>query len=871
MKLQFKDNSNVKTKATIKPMSRIPLLKSSLSPKFNNFNQKPVKSNSQDLAFTGFLYKDVKKFNIEDVLSITDTHLGASARELFKSIKKNKLDKEWISISEDGKEIAIAQKTIPHLIYDGLVYPVITLPADLLNGAVGALRRFSPLKNWAEGLYNSEMFNKIRQRSRIDSDINTMRGLFETVGELRKNDPSLESMPKELFVRSVKMFNPKTGKYDTKHERSLNRIVSGSIPAIFLANDAYNLSRMCNDDKTEAKKEKKARFRQELSRVGAQAYLTLITMGAIQKHINNSKIAVMANVGLTALFTESISRLSAGKYIKRLTPEQAQAINAKQNGDSAPEQTSLKIENNYKNVFFKSAEKRHAFASFSGASVPTPPVVEKDSNPKQKAPLLSFNNLFKGIAGAVVVGFALKGLRQNKAFDAFIKKSFEPFNNLYKKLTTDPQTKMSRNDFDTILDRLRKNGFEELADKYVDMEKINRASAISKESGQLLTINPEDINKNLEKLETLGGKPKEEAVSELLKGYNVATAEMTELVNKFKSHGYDKAAENYQKIIDSLNKYQESPEGKKVLAQLGSSNDSKPLVAKNLNELSKLVDGLIQENVDNLHLGPKDKKIAKPVVDFLVGPFKFVWNVLEGPYYWANKFFNAITKQTPKEVKSEINEAKEVKAFITSLDNIGKEIVEGGKLNKNFNAEEFKSFVSDNMLKAFNDNNVSGISNSDLANLAKTSVFAATLPFLMSDNYNIVMLKSNGKDKEGAELKYKERLVQEASRFFYSTLLISLFNNTFQSQYHNSLFGMTWITALCTTISEVINRKSVGVPVGTYTRDQIMEMEKKRENANPLLKGYYDFMSRLTGKKSLSEMQMSKQPKQPKQQTAVTK
>ena len=54
------------------------------------------------------------------------------------------------------------------------------------------------------------------------------------------------------------MFDPKSGNYDTKHERALNRLVSGLPPAIFLANDAYNLSRMMDDDPNAATKEQKS-------------------------------------------------------------------------------------------------------------------------------------------------------------------------------------------------------------------------------------------------------------------------------------------------------------------------------------------------------------------------------------------------------------------------------------------------------------------------------------------------------------------------------------------------------------------------------------------------------------------------------------
>ena len=113
------------------------------------------------------------------------------------------------------------------------------------------------------------------------------------------------------------------------------------------------------------------------------------------------------------------------------------------------------------------------------------------------------------------------------------------------------------------------------------------------------------------------------------------------------------------------------------------------------------------------------------------------------------------------------------------------------------------------------------------------------------------MLKSNGNDKEGAETKFKERFVQEGSRLFYQTLLIDLFNSTFRSQYNGSLAGMSWVTLVDTTLGEILTRKSVGMPVGAHTRDELEAIEEKQNQATGFLKGYYNFMRRLTGKRSI--------------------
>lgn len=102
------------------------------------------------------------------------------------------------------------------------------------------------------------MFKNIRQRSKLDAKVNSLRGLIvyrdsKITSELEKyakaNGITVDKIPadvKENLIKNVddkmgssvfqselKMFDPKSGNYDTKHERALNRLVSGLPPAIF--------------------------------------------------------------------------------------------------------------------------------------------------------------------------------------------------------------------------------------------------------------------------------------------------------------------------------------------------------------------------------------------------------------------------------------------------------------------------------------------------------------------------------------------------------------------------------------------------------------------------------------------------------------
>lgn len=686
-------------------------------PKKKDDKMKPLLATFGVLAATGLAlrfaprYKEAGKFKVSEFLEFAEKHMGvikkdaknpdaiinsSIAEELFESVRDSKLTKNLVKV--DGDNVTFYKKTIPQLIWDGLIYPFKILPADILNGSVELIGKIKPFKGWAEKTLNKPMFKNIRQRSKIDAKVNSLRGLFKTAKDL--NGKTEEEISSAMFQRSVKMFDPGTGNYDTKHERSLNRLVSGLPPALFLANDAYNLSRMMDDDGKAATEEQKVRFKQEMARIGFNAYITLVTLGALNKYINNSKMGIMLMTGLTTLTTEAFSRVINGKHITRLTPEEARRENEKNN---APE-AQIKPE-----ISFKAADK------------------PKDE--KQQKPLLTFNSAMKAIGLIIAGGFAAKGLRKINVVDNGWKKFSGYFKNLYKEATQIKDYRIPQEKLNEITKVLDENGFTKLAEKYRNVAKT--------------AVNP---------------------------------------------------------------------------------------------------DGTIS-------LGVKDKK-TKPLIDFFLAPFRFIWKYGSMPYKFVDDAIQSFGKKAPKAAGKKV---EDISALAKSIENIGREATK-----KNYTPEQFQSYVKDNILKAFNVDTMSNVSNSELSNLAKTAALAATIWFLMTDNYNMVMLKSNGNDVEGAKTKFTERFVQEGSRLFYQTLLIDLFNSTFKSQYNKSLFGMSWITLTNTTMGEWLTRKSVGVPVGTHTRDQLIELENKQENATGLERKYYDFMKRLTGKRSIKTYEVDK-------------
>ena len=143
---------------------------------------------------------------------------------------------------------------------------------------------------------------------------------------------------------------------------------------------------------------------------------------------------------------------------------------------------------------------------------------------------------------------------------------------------------------------------------------------------------------------------------------------------------------------------------------------------------------------------------------------------------------------------------------------------------------DLMKYVNTAVEKSFNGVTQSSNKNTDLAMMSKLASSAVTSAFLVADNYNMVMLKSNGEDKEGAKETANERIIQRLSALFYQTLFINLFNATFRSTYNSSLKGMAAVAIPNTLTTEVLTRKSIGMPIGRKSFEELQENEEKNES-----------------------------------------
>ncbi len=870
-------------------------------------NKTPLERTENRVSFKGvssILIKNTKPMEYKSAMDSIRRAVGNSTDLLMKHIMDSETMSQRVIIDKANDSIVFKEKQIPYLIVDAMKFPFTDMPFLLLDWALKGLKRGGPFKNaqWIDSIQNKDFYKKLKKTMKDDEKLNALRGNLE-VANLYKFDT--EQLRKSALVQdAMKMFDPSTGNYNGVHERALTRIVTGFIPAVFLANDAYNLSRLCDDDPKAAANEKSIRFNQEAKRVTSNAYIQLITLGALSKYINNSKFAVVATNFFSILFTEMYSRLSNGRRIHFISPEEARKINAKENNfnavavnqevlpaHQAGDKATLAFKNNLLEQIQqtnKTPQDKHSslFNEFSLMNnFKTAPVDNKQNVKDSKSsnaelkPLLSLSSIAKASLAVVAAGFAVKGLRnikltkvvggknvESKPVAEFLDSIKNYWNNKIINPLTVKKHIVKRDEFYQLIEKMCKNGFNDIAQEYENTTlQYQKKLAISRVKNEFVT----DLQSVNIDASGFGKIDRAALFTENLNRYIKILNDnnMNEFADFVKNTMFDsngklidiKNSAALNKAYDAVVKKLKSLQGsnlslnpyKRSLDTSFFVNENSIIVEQFESLISKLKTGgndeLAQKyqkvlddavNSPEFLLGETATKYA-PLVKFVIQPFKFMFGTINLPNY----FIKVITNPFKPHTLPKMND--EMKVISRSYQKLSKKLEQDDAV--------FAHDFNESIVKSFNKLTMSGVSNAQLSELSKFSGTAATLWFLVADNYNMVMLKSNGENVEEAKLKANERIVQEASRTFYNMLFINLFNDTFSSTYHKNLIGAQLVNAASTLVGEYTNRKAIGMPVVESSRDEILDNEYKNMTSTGIKGKFFRFMSRLTGKKLLSQ------------------
>lgn len=691
-----------------------------------------------------------KGLKVEEAIKIFEEEVGTSAAEHLKATIERVLSKKNTGMSIENGILNFEKDTFGGKLYRAIIDPLIYLPVDLVNSTFRLFKKSPGLKN---AKFIDSWLGKGILKSRSDaledfSNTMAIKHCFDLLGDATGRD--------KVLKESLKRFKMGVSPYTVKSERTWTRLVSGLIPAFFLANDAYNLSMYVNNNKDLAKKEKKRRFNQEVARVLITAAATFGTLGFFSKKVSSNPTSATAIIAALTFGSELIGRMLVG------TPVYPLGKNGTQKYAKLQHKDKLIHDDDKKAGEQKTKKKEKSASSYA----------------------------LKLLGGMVIAGFLIDKHQNIKP----VRKIVNNLASKYKEFFAKDYT-ISRKEFDVIIARLRENGFEQIAEHYEGL--LNGTI----ENGNLTIKERIQVEREIE--------------------------------NRIEQNLPDELITTSKELKEAQEKVRENVFRPDIIKDLGFNQNDNTDIINISGDLKDLFNK--RTNVDKV----KDNIIN----GVLALPVKFAWEVLNMPYKYVVKPLIEIPIKGRKLLVG--------KEAVSNNEELFRQSIEF--LRKNINAPDFKEKVNKHIIDSFDNVNKSNISGADLAGSAKIAVSTVTSGFLILDNYNMVMIDSEGKEKDLAGQKAKERTLQRIVRIAYGACLIKLFNGLFKSQYDTSLLGAEAVTLGNTLITETLERKSVGLPLHESTREEIIEKDNETLNSSGLKGLYFRFMSKLTGKKPLSE------------------
>lgn len=412
MNITFKNTHNIENKKFQRSFNE--LSQTHFSSFNNQHGELPLgdKSN-QDVSFKG-----ISSIKVKDAVKTFADDFGESAGKYFKELieSESKVEGSGLKVNADDT-VTFNEKSLPHKVIDILTYPIKQMPFDLANAILGGLRKVPGLKDFGSS-FDKGILKEKRGISSSKSNVAAIKHYFEHLVKGNTN----------RFKEGHRRLVPLVPNYNAETERSLNRLVTGLIPAFFLANDAYNLSMYMNNNKDMAKKEKKRRFNQEVGRILTTTAATYGVMSLFAKQCNRSMGLTAAVTSGIVLVSEIIGRKIAGNPVLPVSVNSAKEYSQKRNATK------------------KSAESQSD---------------NKTNSTESSKKGLTASNILKAIVGLVVFGFAAEKISSTKMVNAKIKSFQKWYENLYTRDFTIPKEKFAK-----FTKRLNDNGFEEIANKY---------------------------------------------------------------------------------------------------------------------------------------------------------------------------------------------------------------------------------------------------------------------------------------------------------------------------------------------------------------------------------------------------------------------
>ncbi|MBQ8475494.1 hypothetical protein IJ531_00370, partial [bacterium] len=343
--------------------------------RYNDIGRRGINNNKASNPFNSALFAHNKNltfkgFDIPGFLSkidtpprsITYTNIDKVTDAIDGIIGKDgyfaaQLEKAGISTKDNI--ITVDKHTLGGDLISTLKYPIVDMPFDILKAICNGLKK-TPLRAVGDAILNIGFIQQKIQKMETQRSYETVLKILnqycpEGGGPISKLNDAFSQVTADKITKTAK-------NYDSRDERTINRIVTGGVGVVLSAQDAYNISMLEKNDKEDAKEAEKDRLIQEASRVGISAGLTFLTLGALERYTKGSVFLSALLVAGSTLFAEIASRVFKHKPLIPITPEAAAKI-AQKRKPNKPAQPASVVETTRQRM--DKQDKNNLFSEFT--------------------------------------------------------------------------------------------------------------------------------------------------------------------------------------------------------------------------------------------------------------------------------------------------------------------------------------------------------------------------------------------------------------------------------------------------------------------------------------------------------------------------
>ena len=286
----------------------------------NNNTKTSPRNDARPLSFTSDITRKINKETAQTIFVGARELIDGIESSLGKGYFEDLLNKAQIEFSDDT--IIYANRTF---LKDalGTVKAVVEIPMRFVSGVAKKLKLDVPndsfLGTWIKKHEQELSYNKV-----IDIIDEYVRPVISKDGNINSQRAN------KLFSDTIGSNITRVKKnYESRDERTLNRIATSIVSALYSSADFYNISMLQKDDKSEATKSQKRRLKQELTRMALSAGFTFLTLGLFDRYTKKNIWLNASVIAGSTLLSEILSRIFSKTPLIPLSSKEAEKVSQK--------------------------------------------------------------------------------------------------------------------------------------------------------------------------------------------------------------------------------------------------------------------------------------------------------------------------------------------------------------------------------------------------------------------------------------------------------------------------------------------------------------------------------------------------------------